>query len=189
MSFWDNNHPTLQDKYEILWKRYVPSMGRCSTDEAEALRLVSGVGYQHYNNGCWFGCGNYHVKEYMSQDICSGADDLMHMLDWLYEQSDEYLKQIDHGWNDMEDEEKEQRIEEAMEWVVEEAWEELADEDDKKELLKRNKKKAALKKKEERASKKRKRSAKKAEKEEVQKLKIPYKQHSGKRFRRRKNGH
>ena len=166
MSFWDNNHPTLQDKYEILWKRYVPFGGRCATDEAEALRLVSGVGYQHYNNGCWFGCDNYHVKEYISQDICSGADDLMHMLNWLYEQSDEYLKQIEHGWNDMTDEEKEQRIEEAMEWVVDEAWEELADEDDKKELRKRERKKNAAAKKEERAIKKRKREAVHVEQEE-----------------------
>lgn len=185
MSFWDNDHPTHQEMYDILYNKYVPGVGKCSTDEAEAIRLVSGVGYQLYNNGCWFGTGNYHVKEYMSQNICSAADDLMHMLDYLYKQSDEYLE--DHAWNDLSDEEKEQRVEEALEWVVDEAWERLADEDDKKELSKRNKKKAALKKKEERASKKRKRSAKKADKEEVKKLKILYKQHSGKRFRRRKN--
>jgi hypothetical protein len=57
----------------------------------------------------------------------------MHMLDYLYKQSDEYLEQ--HAWNDLTDEEKEQRVEEAMEWVVDSAWERLADEDDKKELF------------------------------------------------------
>lgn len=191
MSFWDNNHPTLQDKYNILWNRYVPSCERCYSDEAEALRLVSGVGYQLYNNGCWFGTGNYHVKEYMSQNICSAADDLMHMLDYLYKQSDEYLE--DHAWNDMTDEEKEQRIEEAMEWVVDEAWERLADETDKKELRKRERKKnaekrkiAAAAKKEERATKKRKREAVRAEQQEEKKLRKLYKTHAGKRFRRKK---
>jgi len=191
MSFWTNNHPTLQDKYDILWKRYVPSCGRCSTDEAEALRLVSGVGYQLYNNGCWFGTGNYHVNEYMSQNICSAADDFMHMLDYLYKQSDEYLEQ--HAWNDLTDEEKEQRVEEAMEWVVDSAWIHLADEDDKKELAKRERKKnaekrkiAAAAKKEERATKKRKRAAVRAEQEEEKKLRKLYKIHAGKRFRRKK---
>lgn len=191
MSFWDNNHPTLQDKYEILWKRYVPSCGRCYSDKAEALRLVTGVGYQLYNNGCWFGTGNYHVKEYMSQNICSTADDLMHMLDYLYKQPDEYLEQ--HAWNDMTDEEKEQRIEEAMEWVVEEAWTQLADEDDKKELAKRERKKnaekrkiAAAAKKEERATKKRKREAVRAEQQEEKKLRKLYKIHARKRFRHKK---
>ena len=183
MSFWDNNHPTLQDKYEILWNKYVPSCGRCYSDEAEALRLVSGVGYQLYNNGCWFGTGNYHVKEYMSQNICSAADDFMHMLDYLYEQSDEYLE--DHAWNDLTDEEKEQRVEEAMEWVVDEAWERLADEDDKKELAKRERKKNAVAKKEERATKKRKREAARAEQQEEKKLRKLYKIHTGKRFRRK----
>lgn len=184
MSFYDNNHPTLQDKYEILWKRYVPSCGRCYSDEAEALRLVSGVGYQLYNNGCWFGTGNYNVKEYMSQNICSDADDLMHMLDYLYKQSDEYLEQ--HAWNDMTDEEKEYKVEQAMEWVVESAWEELADDTDKKELAKRERKKNALAKKEERATKKRKREAVRVEQEEEKKLRKLYKIYAGKRFRRKK---
>lgn len=184
MSFWDNNHPTLQDKYEILWKRYVPICGRCYSDEAEALRLVSGVGYQLYNNGCWFGTGNYHVKEYMSQNICSAADDFMHMLDYLYKQTDEYLEQ--HAWNDMTDEEKEHEVEQAMEWLVEAAWEELADEDDKKELAKRERKKNAVAKKEERATKKRKREAVRAEQQEEKKLRKLYKIHTGKRFRCKK---
>lgn len=191
MSFWDNNHPTLQDKYNILWNRYVPSCGRCYSDEAEALRLVSGVGYQLYNNGCWFGTGNYHVKEYMSQNICSAADDLMHMLDYLYKQPDEYLEQ--HAWNDMTDEEKEYKVEQAMEWAVDEAWERLADEDDKKELTKRERKKnaekrkiAAAAKKEERATKKRKREAARVEQQEEKKLRKLYKIHAGKRFRRKK---
>jgi len=191
MSFYDNNHPTLQDKYEILLKRYVPSCGRCYSDEAEALRLVCGVGYQLSNNGCWFGTGNYHVKEYMSQNICSAADDLMHMFDYLYKQSDEYLEQ--HAWNDMTDEEKEQEVEQALEWVVDEAWERLADDTDKKELAKRERKKnaekrkiAAAAKKEERASKKRKREAVRVEQEEEKKLRKLYKIHAGKRFRRKK---
>jgi len=181
MSFWDNNHPTLQDKYEIIWKRYVPSCGRSAKDEAEALRLVSGVGYQLYNNGCWFGTGNYHVKEYMSQNICSVADDFMHMLDYLYKQTDEYLEQ--HAWNDLTDEDKEYKVEQNMEWVVEAAWEELADEDDKKELAKRERKKNVADKKEERATKKRKREAVRAEQQEEKKLRKLYKIHTGKRFR------
>lgn len=184
MSFWDNNHPTLQDKYEILWKRYVPSCGRAAKDEAEAIRLVSGVGYQLYNNGCWFGTGNYHVKEYMSQNICSVADDFMHMLDYLYKQTDEYLEQ--HAWNDLTDEDKEYTVEQNMEWVVEAAWEELADEDDKKELAKRERKKNVAVKKEERATKKRKREAVRAEQQEEKKLRKLYKIHTGKRFRRKR---
>lgn len=190
MSFWDNNHPTLQDKYNILWNKYVPSCGRCYSDEAEALRLVSGVGYQLYNNGCWFGTGNYHVKEYMSQNICSVADDFVHMLDYLYKQSDEYLEQ--HAWNDLTDEDKEYKVEQNMEWVVDEAWENLADESDKKELAKRERKKnaekrkiAAAAKKEERATKKRKREAARAEQKEEKKLRKLYKIHAGKRFRRK----
>ena len=179
MSFWDNDHPTHQEMYDILYKKHVPGVGKCYEDEAEVIRLVSGVGYQLMNNGCWYGTGNYHVKEYISQGIRSPADYLMQELDRTYNDEDFEDRQSFDS--------KCETIENCLAEVVDWAWNQLADEDDKKELSKRNKKKAALKKKEERASKKRKRSAKKADKEEVKKLKILYKQHSGKRFRRRKN--
>ena len=108
----------------------------------------------------------------------------MHMLDYLYKQSDEYLEQ--HAWNDLTDEEKEYKVEEAMEWVVESAWTHLADETDKKELAKRERKKNATAKKQERATKKRKREAVRAEQQEEKKLRKLYKIHVGKRFRRKK---
>lgn len=112
------------------------------------------------------------------------------MLDYLYKQSDEYLEQ--HAWNDLTDEDKEYKVEQNMEWVVDEAWIHLADESDKKELAKRERKKnaekrkiAAAAKKEERATKKRKREAARAEQKEEKKLRKLYKIHAGKRFRRK----
>tara|TARA_B110000908_G_C10087999_1_gene372650 strand:- start:291 stop:743 length:453 start_codon:yes stop_codon:yes gene_type:complete len=129
MSFWSNNHPTHQDKYDILYNKYVPGVGRCYEDEAEAIRLVYGVGYQLMNNGCWYGDGNYYVNEYISQDIQSPADYLMQELDRTYKDEDfEDCQSFDN---------KCKTIDNCLVDVVNWTWNQLAVDSDKKELAQR----------------------------------------------------
>ena len=164
MSFWNEDHP-LQDKYNILWKRHVPSCGECKDDVAEAMRLVNGVYYQLFNNGTWFANEIYHVKLYMKKDFYSPADNFMWDLDYKYEQED---------WDETES--FDERCD-TMDWymgeVVDWAWKNLADEEDEKKLQ------LLL----QRKNKKRRRE----ENEEVKLLKEAYKKRTGKRFKR-KNG-
>jgi len=141
MSFWDNDHPTHQDKYDILYKKYVPGVGKCYEDEAEAIRLVSGVGYQLMNNGCWYGTDNYNVKEYISQGIRSPADYLMQELDRTYNDEDFEDRQ---SFNN-----KCETIDNCLVDVVNWTWNQLAVDSDKKELVKRERKNAKRTEKEE----------------------------------------
>ncbi len=162
MSFWNEDHP-LQDKYEILWNKYVPSVGECYNSTAEAIRLVGGVYYQLHNNGSWYGTGNYHAEEYMKKSwLNSPADYFMESLKRDYDDSDDELED-----NESLDE-KCKIMNSIMGDVVDWAWLELADENDKKELRKRERKK------------------KKLLKEETNKLKATYKAVTGKRFCRKK---
>jgi hypothetical protein len=174
MSFWSETHPS-QEKYEILFDKYVPGIGECSNTTAEAMRLVGGVYYQLHNNGSWFGTSNYHAKLYEKQGLCSPADDFMYNLNMDY--SDEY---------DSDDEKKCETMDYLMGEVVEWAWDDLADDADMKKLRAMERKKAAKKKTEILEKKTRERKYNKLLKEETDKLKAVYKIATGKRFRRKK---
>jgi len=67
VSYWDGNHP-LQEVYQKLWDEFVPEEGRASTPYGEALRCVSNLSYDYYNNG---NC-NAGEKPQLSCDECDG---------------------------------------------------------------------------------------------------------------------
>lgn len=50
-TYWNNNgkHQRLND---ALWEILVPRMGEAETEQGEALRIVSKIYYDYYNNGC-----------------------------------------------------------------------------------------------------------------------------------------
>jgi len=49
-SYWDNDGK-YQDKYEYAWKTYIPASGEAEDGWPEALRAISRIGYDYYNNG------------------------------------------------------------------------------------------------------------------------------------------
>ena len=183
MSFWSETHPS-QEKYEILFDKYVPGIGECSNTTAEAMRLVGGVYYQLHNNGSWFGTSNYHAKLYKKQGLCSPADDFMYNLNMDY--SDKYDSDDDTVTDEESLEKKCETMDYLMGEVVEWAWDDLADDADMKKLRAMERKKAAKKKTEILEKKTRERKYKKLLKEETDKLKAVYKIATGKRFRRKK---
>jgi hypothetical protein len=67
VSYRDGNHP-LQEVYDRLWDTLVPEEGRASTPYGEALRCVSQLSYDYYNNG---NC-NAAENPRLSCDECDG---------------------------------------------------------------------------------------------------------------------
>lgn len=49
MSFRAKTHPSY-DKYDILWEKYVPTVGKCNENGAEMMRMVGNLYYQVYNS-------------------------------------------------------------------------------------------------------------------------------------------
>jgi len=49
-AYWDNNGK-YQEQYEMAWEQLVPASGEAEDGWPEALRAISRIGYDYYNNG------------------------------------------------------------------------------------------------------------------------------------------
>jgi hypothetical protein len=85
-TYWNNNGK-YQRINDVFWKILVPSMGQAETEEGEALRIVSKIYYDYYNNGCcnlvyknsWEELENGEYEEY-----------------WNFKIKEDYEKQIEY---------------------------------------------------------------------------------------------
>ena len=85
-TYWNNNGK-YQAIYNGLWKILVPNMGEAETEQGEALRIVSKIYYDYYNNGCcnlvyknsWEELENEEYEEY-----------------WNFKIKEDYEKQIEY---------------------------------------------------------------------------------------------
>lgn len=66
INFWNGNHP-LSEALTNLEDRFIPPMGRASTPHGEAIRAVSRLNYEYFNNG------NCNAAE-MDKEICPRCD-------------------------------------------------------------------------------------------------------------------
>jgi hypothetical protein len=67
-TYWDNEGK-YQEQYERAWEKLIPASGEAKDGLPEALRAISRIGYDYYNNGfcnLWHswddGDGEYDVK-------------------------------------------------------------------------------------------------------------------------------
>ena len=49
-AYWDNNGK-YQEQYDRAWKQLIPASGEAKDGLPEALRAISRIGYDYYNNG------------------------------------------------------------------------------------------------------------------------------------------
>jgi hypothetical protein len=76
-TYWDNNGK-YQTEYELAWKQHIPMSGEAKDGLPEALRCISRIGYDYFNNGF---CNLWQSWE--------GGDTVM---DSYYESMVEYLQ-------------------------------------------------------------------------------------------------
>ena len=83
-SYWDNKGK-YQQEYDAAWKALIPFEGEADDGLPEALRAISRVGYDYYNNGF---CNLW--REWEDVDDW-GEDTIVREMDSYYEDLVDYL--------------------------------------------------------------------------------------------------
>ena len=84
-SYWDNEGK-YQEQYDAAWKALIPMSGEAEDGWPEALRAISRIGYDYYNNGfCNLWQGWEDVDDY-------GEDCMVYQMDSFYEDLVDYLR-------------------------------------------------------------------------------------------------
>jgi hypothetical protein len=79
--FWFDTTSELKEKFDIIYDAHIPSFGECKgvdgciNNDIEALRMISNVYYNRYNNGSFN--KDRLVRDYKKKGIKSPADNLM----------------------------------------------------------------------------------------------------------------
>ena len=91
-SYWDNEGK-YQAQYDKAWKKLIPASGDAEDGLPEALRAISRIGYDYYNNGF---CNLW--REWEDVDDW-GEDTITRTMDSYYEGLVDYLR--DHVPSDL----------------------------------------------------------------------------------------
>ena len=82
-AYWDNNGK-YQEQYDKAWEQLIPAQGEAEDGWPEALRAISRIGYDYYNNGfcnlwkMWEEYdGDEHYNDYVMDSYYEG------LLDYL----------------------------------------------------------------------------------------------------------
>tara|TARA_S200002703_G_scaffold50790_1_gene44162 strand:- start:1021 stop:1461 length:441 start_codon:yes stop_codon:yes gene_type:complete len=97
-SYWDNEGK-YQQEYDAAWKTLIPSSGEAEDGLPEALRAISRIGYDYYNNGfcnLWQRWeefdGEDHYDEYEMDSYYEG------LVDYLRDHTPHNLHKEFRGW-------------------------------------------------------------------------------------------
>ena len=83
-AYWDNEGK-YQEQYDLAWKQLIPVSGQAEPGLPEALRAISRIGYDYYNNGF---CNLWRSREEYDEDGCYYDE---YEMDSYYEKFVEYL--------------------------------------------------------------------------------------------------
>ncbi len=84
-SYWDNDGK-YQEQYNAAWKQLIPASGEAKDGLPEALRAISRIGYDYYNNGF---CNLWRSSEAYDSDGCYYDE---YEMDSYYEDLVDYLR-------------------------------------------------------------------------------------------------
>jgi hypothetical protein len=84
-SYWDNEGK-YQAQYNKAWKQLIPASGEAKDGLPEALRAISRIGYDYYNNGF---CNLWRSSEAYDSDGCYYDE---YEMDSYYEELVDYLR-------------------------------------------------------------------------------------------------
>jgi hypothetical protein len=105
-SYW-NNEGKYQAEYDAAWKALIPASGEAEDGLPEALRAISRVGYDYYNNGfCnlwreWEDIDDWG-EETIVRKMDSFYEDLVDYLEWhvppkMYREFKNWLPTVNYG--------------------------------------------------------------------------------------------
>ena len=84
-TYWDNEGK-YQEQYDRAWKQLIPASGEAKDGLPEALRAISRIGYDYYNNGfCNLWQGWEDIDDY-------GDEVMVYEMDSYYEDMVDYLR-------------------------------------------------------------------------------------------------
>lgn len=84
-TYWDNEGK-YQEQYDAAWKALIPVSGEAKDGWPEALRSISRIGYDYYNNGfCNLWQGWEDIDDY-------GDEVMVYKMDSYYEDMVDYLR-------------------------------------------------------------------------------------------------
>ena len=84
-AYWDNEGK-YQEQYDRAWKQLIPASGEAKDGLPEALRAISRIGYDYYNNGfCNLWQGWEDIDDY-------GDEVMVYEMDSYYEDMVDYLR-------------------------------------------------------------------------------------------------
>ena len=84
-AYWDRNGK-YQEQYDRAWKQLIPASGEAKDGLPEALRAISRIGYDYYNNGF---CNLWQSREEYDEDGCYYDE---YEMDSYYEEMVDYLR-------------------------------------------------------------------------------------------------
>tara|TARA_R100001224_G_scaffold78903_2_gene49111 strand:+ start:298 stop:741 length:444 start_codon:yes stop_codon:yes gene_type:complete len=85
-AYWDNEGK-YQEQYNAAWKALIPLQDEAEDGWPEALRAISRIGYDYYNNGF---CNLW--REYEDYDYRWGEETIVYEMDSFYEDFVDYLR-------------------------------------------------------------------------------------------------
>lgn len=84
-AYWDKEG-RYQEQYDAAWKQLIPASGEAKDGLPEALRAISRIGYDYYNNGF---CNLWRAEEEYDSDGCYYDN---YVMDSYYEELVDYLR-------------------------------------------------------------------------------------------------
>ena len=91
-TYWDNEGK-YQEQYTRAWEKLIPASGEAEDGLPEALRAISRIGYDYYNNGF---CNLWRTWDDLDED---GYEVTEYTMDSYYEELVDYLR--DHVPSDL----------------------------------------------------------------------------------------
>ena len=112
-AYWDNEGK-YQEQYNAAWKALIPMSGEADDGWPEALRAISRIGYDYYNNGfcnLWVSHEEYDDADHWDEyEMASYYEDMVEYLRYqiplpMHKQLKEFLldAQGDGNWSDKAD--------------------------------------------------------------------------------------
>jgi len=131
-SYWDHKGK-YQKEYDAAWEALIPASGEADDGLPEALRAISRVGYDYYNNGfCnlwqeWEDVDDWG-EDTIVRKMDSYYEDLVDYLEWhvppkLYREFKDWLPTINYGsisWGSNGDDVIDRIIDHVIEQMLEE---------------------------------------------------------------------
>ena len=121
-TYWDNEGK-YQEQYDKAWKQLIPASGEAKNGWPEALRAISRIGYDYYNNGF---CNLWRTWDDGDKTMDSYYEDMVYYLRGhvpreLHNELTGWLPTVSYGdisWGENGDEVIDRIIDHIMEGII-----------------------------------------------------------------------